>query len=405
MPSRIAAAFILSVLLSSTISVSPSTPRDSIRKATVGKAIYFITNDDDNAVIALSINLDGTLSRGTITSTGGAGSNVLAVGGMTTQAPDALVAQSSLAIVDNNIFAVNAGSNTLSLMEISAKSPSALKIVGEPATLPGEFPNTVAVSKKNKLACVAMTGAKAGISCASFSTKGLGLMDNLRPFDLNQSTPPIGKFNTVSQTFFSTDESKLYTTVKGNPATNNTGFFSVFTVDHTNQLSAEDVRSSPNGTQILFGSTPIPDSPNHVFVTDRAFGAIVLFVDPETAKVDLVGKGIIEGQIATCWAAVSHITHSAFVTDGSIDRIVEMSLDNASVISKLDLFSNGDPGLIDLAVAGDFIYALSPGNDTDQAAVTVLDISGGQGSARQIQHFQLGDLGVNKNAQGMVALS
>ncbi len=67
--------------------------------AFTGKAIYFLTNDADNAVVALPIGTDGTLSTGTVTKTGGAGSN--AIDGDTKQKamPDALVGQSALTVV------------------------------------------------------------------------------------------------------------------------------------------------------------------------------------------------------------------------------------------------------------------------------------------------------------------
>jgi hypothetical protein len=80
-----------------------------------------------------------------------------------------------------------------------------------------------------------------------------------------------------------------------------------------------------------------------------------------------------------------------------------MSLDDASIIMQLDLSANGDPGLIDLRAAGNFVYALSPGNGTTNAAITVLDVSGGQGSMKQVQHFDLGGM-AGKNAQGMAVM-
>lgn len=61
--------------------------------------------------------------------------------------------------------------------------------------------------------------------------------------------------------------------------------------------------------------------------------------------------------------------------------------------------TNGNPGMIDLVSAGHFVYALSPGNATTGAAVTVFDVSGGQGTAKQIQNFS--PTGVTDSAQGM----
>jgi hypothetical protein len=306
-----------------------------------------------------------------------------------------------------NLFAVNAGSNTLTMMAIANNDPTALSCVGKPITVPGEFPNTVAASAKNKIACVGTTGAKAGISCASFSHKGLSKMDNLRAFDLGQTTPPVGPLNTASQTFFSADESALFTTVKGDPTVNNTGFLSMFPVQAGqrggNTVSTKEVRSSPKGTAVLFGSAVMPKDPSSLFVTDASFGAAVLKVD-SAGQASVKGSAAIEGQKATCWATISDSTNSAFVTDVAVNRVVEMSLDDASIIKELDLSANGDPGLIDLRAAGDFVYALSPGNGTTNAAITVLDVSGGKGSMKQVQHFDLGSMGVGKSAQGMAIM-
>lgn len=233
-------------------------------------------------------------------------------------------------------------------------------------------------------------------------------MDALRPFDLAQSTPPVGPTNTVSQAFFSADESRLFTTVKGDPAANKTGFVSVFDVVEQQRwrwgggkggagLAPCDTRSSPAGTAVLFGAALVPGSRDKVFVTDAAFGAAVLSVGGKGGKNEatLLAKQAVDGQMATCWATVSEATGTAFVTDVGVNRVVEMSVEDASVVGVVDLAAqNGDPGLIDLKAAGDFVYALAPGNGSSPAAVTVLDVSGGRGKTRMIQNFELTGMAV-----------
>jgi hypothetical protein len=70
---------------------------------TVGRAIYFLTNDAENAVVAVPIGKDGMLSKGTVVKTGGAGSNSVDAMGQPA-APDALVGQSALTVVGNVSF-------------------------------------------------------------------------------------------------------------------------------------------------------------------------------------------------------------------------------------------------------------------------------------------------------------
>ena len=297
------------------------------------------------------------------------------------------------------------------MMRISGTNATELTMVGKPVAIPGEFPNTVAASMRHKLACVGSTGAVAGISCAPFSMEGLGEMDCLRPYQLNQTTPPVGPTNTVSHSFFSTDGNALVTTVKGDPMKNNTGFMSVFSVQGSDRgmarLSRKEMRSSPNGTAVLFGAAPLPNTEERpfeqrMFVTDASFGAAVLSMDNK-GMTSVVASQKIQGQNATCWAALSTFTKTVFVTDVNVNRLVEMSAEDASIVGELDLSANGDRGMIDLRAAGQYVYVLAPGNSTVKPAITVLDVSGGKGSMKQKQHFDLSGL-AGPNAMGMAVM-
>lgn len=65
------------------------------------KAIYFLTNEDSNSVVAIPISLNGTLSGGATIATGGKGGSAVnaATGGA--NGPDALGSQSALTVVDD----------------------------------------------------------------------------------------------------------------------------------------------------------------------------------------------------------------------------------------------------------------------------------------------------------------
>lgn len=286
------------------------------------------------------------------------------------------------------------------MFRISPNDPTDLTLLGHPVAIPGDFPNTVAASAQHNLVCVGTTGVQAGISCSSFSANGLGAFDALRPFNLDQTTVPSGPFNTVSDTFFSEDESRLYTTVKGNPTTNNTGFFSVYPVEGGGRspakVSTQGIQSSPSGTAVLFGSVVIPGLFDNVFVTDPTFGAAIVNIDPITNLARTVLKVPIAGQAATCWSTFSASRYSIFVADAGLNRLVEMSAFDASILQITD-FTNGNTGLFDLIAAGEFVYALSPGTGSIAAAVIVFNAAIGQ----QVQNFDVSSYGANSNAQGM----
>ncbi|KAI0965061.1 hypothetical protein F4678DRAFT_454058 [Xylaria arbuscula] len=375
-----------------------------------GKAIYMISNEKDNAVLALPIGKDGLFAPGTatLTATGGTGMAGVDAEGQPA-GPDSLFSQSSITIAGNHLFAVNPGSNSVSMFTISNQDPTKLTLVGEPVAVPGEFPVTVAASPKNKLVCVASSGAVAGVACSHFSPQGIEEMDDLRVFDIGQTTPPVGPTGTVSHAFFSEDESTLFTTVKGLPTQNRTGFLAAFAVGTSDceagaSVNKEGMRSTPAGTAVLFGSSTIPGS-DDLFVTDASFGGAVLANGGGSENAALKafsvkGKGVVNGQSATCWVAISPATNTAFVTDVGVNRLVEMSLQDASIKKVIDLSANGDPGLIDLKAAGYLVYALSPGNGSMPAAITVVDAV----TKQQVQHFQLDGVPFGKSAQGMAIL-
>ncbi|KXJ88053.1 hypothetical protein Micbo1qcDRAFT_123829 [Microdochium bolleyi] len=363
-------------------------------------AAYMITNEDTNSVLSLGIDAKGMLTKGKMVATGGCGA--ASIDGSTKQpaAADPLVSQSALTVAGKNLFAVNAGSNTISMFAISDRDPTKLTMVGAPAQIPGEFPNTVAASAKHKLVCAATTGAVAGVSCASFDAKtGIaGAMDALRPFDLKQTTPPVGPTNTVSQVLFSEDENTLFAVVKGDPATpGNVGFMAAFPVAADGKsVSAQGVKSSPADTLVLFGSTVIPGTTD-IFATDASFGGAVL-TTAQDGKTTTKGKAAVDGQKASCWAAFSPATKSVFVADVGVNRLVEMSAQDASIMRTLDFSKeNKQSGMIDLKALGQMVYAVAPGNNETKPAVVVVNAKQG----KQVQLMDLGAMGVSGRVQGL----
>ncbi|KAL5340291.1 hypothetical protein BJX70DRAFT_361358 [Aspergillus crustosus] len=371
------------------------------------KALHILRNTAENAVISLPITAKGTLGKGHVALTGGQGDAALNAPNQPA-GPDALFSQAPLTVAGDFIFAVNPGSNTLSILKAHRSDPTLLTALSEPVPIPGEFPTTVAASLKNNLVCVGTTGVKAGISCASFSDHGLGPFDSLRPYALNQTTPPTGPPNTVTHALFSDDESHLYTTVKGVPGTTNTGFISVFPVLRDGcrangkgskiTLGREDIRSSFAATPLLFGAAVIPDS-NRVLVTDPSFGAALFDIDASTSKASLISNTSIPDQGATCWASYSAARHSVFVTDVLVNSLVELDAETGAIISKT-ILPNHDIGYIDLQVVGGLVYALAPGNATVEAAIVVFDAE----TQRQVQHLEIGAYGADRNAVGVAVL-
>lgn len=73
-------------------------PRTATEQGNGPKAIYFLTNEAQNAVVSLPVGCDGTLSGGSVTGTGGKGSNAIDMITSLPAAPDALGSQAALTV-------------------------------------------------------------------------------------------------------------------------------------------------------------------------------------------------------------------------------------------------------------------------------------------------------------------
>ena len=97
-----------------------------------------MTNQDDNAIMVMPVQEDGTLAEGEAVSTGGQGGVMIDPETGEEVATDALASQSAMRVAGDNLFAVNAGSNSLTMMAINPEDPLQLAMVGEPVETGGD---------------------------------------------------------------------------------------------------------------------------------------------------------------------------------------------------------------------------------------------------------------------------
>ena len=111
---------------------------------------------------------------------------------MNTTNTDPLVSQGSLIVYSNYLFAVNAGSNSLSMFWINPYDATQLTLISTQPTY-GWYP--VSVTVNDLYACVLTGGNATGIRCFTYDSYGLHWVPS---FDrdltscISQTIPPTG---------------------------------------------------------------------------------------------------------------------------------------------------------------------------------------------------------------------
>ncbi len=278
------------------------------------------------------------------------------------------------------------------MLTVSSWNPQEVTLLGTPQDTKGFFPVDVAVSLSMKIACVGNQGIPSGIACATFSEQGLSAFDDLRPMDFGATqNPPLGPVPGLGDLFFSEDETSLLAMVKGGMNPTCAGFVAKFAVQD-GTVSTTATVATPPSSGALFGTGLIPGSPNTILVSDASVGALILNIDDLAAAPIAVVN--ITGQEASCWARVSSLTGTGFITDVLVNRLVEVNVQTGAIITE---YYPPTPftGMSDFRTVGAYLWALSAGNGSLPASITTFDISGGPGSAKLASTYAVPGAGVN----------
>ena len=250
-----------------------------------GRVVFALTdNTAGNQVVAYDRVGDGRLKPAGSYSTGGVG------GVLTGSVVDHTASQGALTYdeADGLLFAVNAGSSTVSVFAVSGDRLTLTQVVSSG----GAFPVSVAVHD----GFVYVLNALNGGSVQGYTVVGdvlLPLPASSRPLGLNPSATP--QFtNTPGQVAFSPDGSRLIVTTKANGSA-----IDVFAVTATGYLSAAPVVNSEPGT-VPFAVTF--DAAGNLVVAEAGTNALATYSVNADNTVSLLHRATT-GQAATCWVA------------------------------------------------------------------------------------------------------
>jgi len=341
--------------------------------------VVFVQTDNTagNHVVAYDRADDGSLVLAHTYNTGGSG------GVLNGSAVDHLASQGSLTYDQRNalLYAVNAGSNTVSVFSVRSDQLTLRQVLGSGGT----FPVSVAVHGN----LVYVLNAENGGSVQGYvvfldhlfplpgSNRTLGLVI---PSDTTQFT------NTPGQVAFSPDGSKLIVTTKANG-----NDIDVFNVGFFGLLSSSPVVNAEPGT-VPFAVTF--DRSGQLVVANAGTNALATFILNQDGTVTLVDS-VGTGHNSTCWVTPARgffyasnagsPSVSGYVSGYQVAEDGQLTLLGATVT---------DPGTVDASASseGDFLYVQTGGNGivdefrvgddgalTGIGSVTVAGAVGGEG--------------------------
>ncbi len=309
-----------------------------------GAAAVFVQTDNPagNQVVAYRRERDGTLTDGDGYSTGGLG------GILTGSVVDHLASQGSLQFDRNRglLVAVNAGSNTVSVFDVSGDHLRLRQVVSSGGT----FPVSVAIHHD----LVYVLNAEDGGSVQGYRIASgdlVPLAGSNRSLGLDPTATP--QFvNTPGQVAFTPDGSQLIITTKANGSD-----IDVFGVQPGGGLSASPVVNAEPGT-VPFAITF--DPAGNLVIAEAGTNALATFALSSAGTVTLL-HAVPTGQAATCW--VTAIGSLLFASNSGSNSVSRYSAGPDGALS-LQGATSTDAGTVDSAATpgGRFLYVQTGGS-------------------------------------------
>lgn len=304
-------------------------------------AVYTLTNDAaGNAVKVFTRAGDGSLTAGGAFATGGAGTGA------------GLGSQGGVALDGGRLFAVNAGSDSISSFTVKGDT---LDLVD---TVPSGGDRPISLTVHDGLLYVLNAGGAGNISGFTVSHGGelTPLAGSTRPLSGAATDPPQVSFDPTGRLLVVTEKA--------------TNLIDVYSVDgETGLASGPSPQPSAGATPFGFGF----DKRGHLIVSEAFGGAVDQSAvssygfDGNTIVPITASAGTTE--TAACWIVVTKDGGFAYTTNTGSGSISGYRVSQGGALSLLDADGRTGltgPGPVDMALSTSsrFLYSLNSGNGT-----------------------------------------
>ena len=316
-------------------------------------AVYVLTNQVDNAVAAFDRAPDGTLTSAGTFSTGGAGNPVAQPGDPPT---DPLASQGALIRKDNFLFAVNAGSNEISVLSIGKNALTLVDKVSSGGVRP------ISLTVHENLLYVLNEGGTPNITGFTISDTG-----ELTP--LAGSTQPLtaGSAADPAEVSFNEDGTLLVVTEKA------ANLIDVYVVGSDGVAGPPD--SNPSNGMTPFGFAF--DQRNHLVVSE-AFGgapnaaAASSYNAALSGTLEVVSGSVPDMQTAACWIVITNSGRYVYTTNTGTGVVSSYQLAGDGSLTLLNSVAaslGATSAPVDMALdnSSRFLYVLANGLQTVEA--------------------------------------
>jgi 6-phosphogluconolactonase len=336
-------------------------------------AVYTLSNSaTGNQVIMFAKSGHGTLTMVGSYSTGGTGTG------------SGLSSQGALVLNRGLIFAVNAGSNDVSVLSVSENG---LNLVDKK---PSGGSTPISLTVHGRLLYVLNSGTPENIT--GFIVNNDGTISQI-----NNSTQPLsGTSVAPAQIEFSPDGSVLVVTEKG------TNLIDTYAVGSNGAANGPNVQASTGDTPYGFAF----DKRGRLIVSDAYGGGAnagaMSSYGVTSGGISLITGPIYDHQTAPCWVAVTKDGRFAYTTNTGTSNISGYWVNhNGGLVLFNDGGSTASTGVgsspIDMAVGNNsqYLYALSHGTNS----ISVFRIDNGHGRLHAVQTVS----GLTSSSAGLTA--